>query len=371
MLRMDTWAGFYVDGRTAARRAARVRLMQQGLEVELEGGESRFWRYAELRQTQGFYRGEEVRLERGEAGEALLVPDVGFLTALRDRAPEEGRRFHDPRRRARRLQLTVLAGLAVIAVIAGLYLWGVPALARAAAARVPVAWEAELGAAVLDQLAPPARRCDDPVLAEALGAIVERLRAPVRDTPYAFRVIVLDDPGVNAFALPGGSIVVLRGLLERTRRPEELAGVLAHEMQHVIQRHATRALIQQASTGLLLTALSGDATGSMVYALQAARVLGTLRYSRQAEAEADGEGMRLLLEARVDPAGMVAMFQAIAEQEGPAGRHVPDFLQTHPSPPDRLERLRALSAEAPGPARPLLPGRDWGAIARRCRLTPP
>jgi beta-barrel assembly-enhancing protease len=258
----------------------------------------------------------------------------------------------------------------VIAIVVGLYLWGIPALASVAAARVPVAWETRLGAAVLDELAPPARRCDDPVLAQAVGDIAETLRRPARGSPYDFRVIVLDDPGVNALALPGGNIVILRGLLERTRRPEELGGVLAHEMQHVLLRHATRAVIQHASTGLLLTALSGDATGSMVYALQAARALGTLRYSRQAETEADREGMRLLLEAGVDPAGMLGFFETLAARESGAARHVPGFLQTHPSPPDRLERLRALAASARSAPRPLLPGRDWGEIARRCRVTP-
>ena len=79
--------------------------------------------------------------------------------------------------------------------------------------------------------------------------------------------------------------------------------MVAHELQHVLRRHTTRAVIQDASTGLLLMALTGDVTGPLAYGLQTARTLGELRYSRRAEDEADTEGMKMLLAARIDPAG--------------------------------------------------------------------
>src|SRR5437899_1914268 len=84
---------------------------------------------------------------------------------------------------------------------------------------------------------------------EAIGAIVKRLMEPQPISPYTVRVTVVDDGTVNAFAVPGGQVVLLRGLVERTRTPEELAGVLAHELQHVLQRHTTRLLLQHAATG--------------------------------------------------------------------------------------------------------------------------
>src|SRR3990172_9285847 len=106
-------------------------------------------------------------------------------------------------------------------------------------------------------------------------------------------------------AVPGGHIVVFRGLLKRARIPEEFAGVLAHEVQHVLQRHVMRALLQHASTGLLVVALTGDVSGAMAYGLEAALTLGTLQYSRVAEEEADREGIRMLLAARGEPGGVV------------------------------------------------------------------
>jgi predicted Zn-dependent protease len=161
----------------------------------------------------------------------------------------------------------------------------------------------------------------------------------VPGVPYKFRVTVFNDPNVNAFALPGGQLVLLRGLIERSKTPEELAGVLAHEMQHVLKRHATRALIQHVSTGLLLAALTGDVMGPVAYGAQSAQVLGQLQYSRRAEVEADAEGMKMLLDARVDPAGTVRFFEGLTGGDKQP-RSVLRYLSTHPSTTDRIERLR-------------------------------
>ncbi|MGH7278739.1 MAG: DUF7092 domain-containing protein, partial [Candidatus Rokuibacteriota bacterium] len=118
------YAADYLDGRTPARQPVAVRIMRTGLEISTASGATHWWPFAEIRQTQGAYAGEQVRLERGgPLPELLLVSDVEFLSALRRMAPEATRRFHDPRRRGMRLRLTVVAAVAVIAIAAGLYLW--------------------------------------------------------------------------------------------------------------------------------------------------------------------------------------------------------------------------------------------------------
>jgi len=361
------WQASYLDGRTAVRRDATVRLMREGLEITTRGAWTRFWPYGETRQTQGSYAGEEIRLERGGAlPETLVIADADFLSSLREIAPHVSARFHDPAGRSRRLRLTMLAGLAVLIITGGIYLWGIPALAAVLATRVPIAWEENLGRAVVDHLAPAAQRCDEPRLQEAIATMVGRLTAAAPGTPYTVRVIVADQPTVNAFATPGGTIVLFRGLLEQTGSPEELAGVLAHELQHVFHRDTTRALIQHASTGLLLAALTGDVTGPLAYGLQSARALGQLRYSRQAEEEADADGIRLLAAAGIDPAGMIAFFDVLARHEGPLPAAL-GYLSTHPSSADRITRLTALAGPAPEPAGRLLAGADWPAIKRLCR----
>ena len=360
------WPGVYLDGRTPARQPATIRLMREGIEVTPAGGPTRLWPYRELRQTQGFYTGEEVRLERGgDLPETLLVPDIAFLESLHEVAPHASGRFHDPGRRGSRLRFTIAAGAAVIAASAAIYFWGIPALAALAAPRVPVAWEESVGQSAIAYLAPPDRRCGDPQLGRAMDAMVRRLTAPGPASPYSFRVYVVNQPVVNALAVPGGHVVVFRGLLERTRTPEAMAGVLAHELQHVLRRHATRAVIQDVSTGLLLMALTGDVTGPLAYGLQTARTLGDLRYSRRAEEEADTEGMKMALAARVEPAGMIAFFESIRKEEGDPARAV-SYLLSHPLAADRIARLQAIAAGWKGTPEPLLPGESWPALTKRC-----
>jgi predicted Zn-dependent protease len=360
------WEAYYLDGRTAARRRATVRLMGTGLQVTPEGGSPLWWPYTEVRQTQGFYAGEQVRLERGvESPEALLIPDPAFLTHLRRVSGEAASRFSDPARRSLRVRLTVLAGLAAIGITIPLYLWGIPAATAVVASRVPVSWEERLGSGVVEHLAPPGRRCADPARSRAIDEIVRTLTSPLGKPPYTFRVVVANDPAVNAFAAPGGHIVLFRGLLDRTRTAEELAGVLAHEVQHILQRHATRALLQHASTGLLLAAISGDVSGAMAYGLEAGRTLAALQYSRQNEEEADTEGMRMLLAAGIDPGGMIAFFESLERQEVQTPG-ILRYLSTHPSTGDRIQRLRSLASQAQGTPAKLLPEYDWQEVRNMC-----
>lgn len=363
---MKTWDGYYLDGRSAARQRARIRPIRTGLEVSTEGGLTFVWAYDQVRQTQGFYAGEQVRLEKGGAiTEALVIPDAAFLADLHEVAPEVGARFHHPARRRTRLLLTLLAVPAIVAVSLALYWWGIPWMAALIAPRVPVAWEERLGSSVVQQLAPPEKRCGDPVLVGAIDEILKTLTLPLPSHPFTFRVIVVNEPAVNALAAPGGYVIILRGLVKRTGTPEELAGVLAHELQHVLKRHVVRALLQHASTGILLAAVTGDVTGAAAYGLEAARVLGTLQYSRVAEEEADVEGMRLLVSAGVDPAGMIAFLEGL-KRKGEDAPGILKYLSTHPSTADRIERLRALAGPGARGAVRLLPDRDWTALRERC-----
>jgi predicted Zn-dependent protease len=362
------WRGEYLDGRTARAQPADLRLMATGIEIHVEGGSTAFWPYAEIRQTQGRYAGEEVRLERGgELSEALIVRDRDFLASLRAVGGKWSGRLYEPERRRLRIGLTAGAALSAIALAGALYLWGIPLFARVVAAWVPVAWEEGLGASVVREVSPPAERCGDPARLQRIETVVSRLAAGLPQPPaYRFRVFVDRRGMVNALAAPGGFIVVFRGLLERTESAEELAGVLAHEMQHVVQRHTTRMVVQHASTGLLVAAITGDVTGVMAYGLESARVLGALQYGRLAEEEADREGMRLMLAARIDPAGMISFFEKL-ESERERGPAVLKYLSSHPRLEDRIARLKAIVAERgrPAPVK-LFEDYDWADIRRIC-----
>lgn len=358
--RRTEWPAAYLDGRSATRRPATIWLQPGGIEVSVEGGERFRWPYAEIRPSPGFHARDPVRLQHGDGiGPSLVVADASIVTHLRAIAGAEGVRFR--RAGAGWTRKAIAAAVGAVAVGVGLYLWGIPLAARAVAPLVPVAWEDRMGAAVISRLAPASKRCRGAAGQRALDAMLARLTA-AEPSPYRFRVVVLDDPTLNAFAAPGGHVVLLRGLIQRARTPDEVAGVLAHEVQHVLRRHGTRTLIERASTGLLVAVVFGDVSG---FAAFAAETVSALTYSRQHEDEADVEGLRLLTAAGFDPRGLIAFFEHAMAEEARLPKAV-RYVSTHPHPDDRLARLRSLVTVPATPPVPAMSDEDWAALRAIC-----
>jgi predicted Zn-dependent protease len=243
------------------------------------------------------------------------------------------------------------------------YLWGAPVLADWMAPKVPITWEVSLGEATVKRLAPAHRLCRDSAALSDVRQVLDRLLAAAPASPYAFRVFVVRDSAVNAFAAPGGFVVVNSGLLEAAKTPEQLAGVLAHEIQHVLHRHSTRAVIREAPLRLALATLSGG-TG-VETAVAVVGTLGVLRYQRADEAEADRDGMRLLEAAHVDPSGMVAFMRTLQGGREGAPRFV-SYLSSHPQTADRVAALEALAAQARVESKALLDSTAWRRVQTIC-----
>lgn len=364
---MQSWSARYLDGITAHAETVTVVPAAHGLEIRRAGGGSVVWPYAEVTQTQGDYHGEQVRLERGiEPVEALVVDDPAILSQLHKVAPRVAHRFHDPKSRVRRPALVIMALVAAIALGVGMYVWAIPTAATFAAEQVPVSWEKQLGEVVTSSLVGSMPKCEDKEVVRAVDDLVARLAATVPDNPYTFQVSVVRHDMMNAFAAPGGHIVVFSGLLRRTERPEELAGVLAHEMSHVVRRHGTKSLFRDVSTSVFLAALFGDVSGAMSTVLESAKTLGGLHYSRQAEDEADLEGLKMLVAARLDPSGMVSFFEKLQKKDLKVSQEFLKYLSTHPLTGDRIARLKAEPIARAGPFQQLAVSATWKTLAPAC-----
>jgi Zn-dependent protease with chaperone function len=360
------WHGHYLDGRQATRHLVTIQLTQTTLQIVKADGQIIHWPYGELTQTQGAYEGEQVRLEHGvPLPQTVIVENAAFLTAMQEAAASSATHFHNPKKRPLRLRLTILAGLALMGVIAGFYFWGIPGLAKLVAPHVPISWEEQFGIAVLEQIAPPASRCVAQNHLPALQSIVSRLSQAVPGSPYRIQLTVVDRPLINAFALPGGQVVIYRGLLEAAQTSEQLAGVLAHELQHIYKQHSTRAIIEQASTSLLIAAVSGDFTGALAYGIEGARVLGVLRYSRLLEDEADREGLALLKTVGIDPAEMIAFYR-VMEAEHPDDSAAFSYLSTHPHTGARIATLTELAGAPPSHPVKLFSNEEWKEVRALC-----
>ena len=253
--------------------------------------------------------------------------------------------FHHSRKRI------VLEVGAIIAFLAAV-IWGVLALAGTLAAAalpiIPTSADARLGEALYPLLAPEARRCKNPEPAAFVNALAKPLVDALGETPYAFEFVVVADDTPNAFALPGGKVAVHMGLLTFAQTPDEVAGVLAHEISHATGRHTMRNIAE----GLGGTAALGLLLGWVDLSTIAgpALALSQKAYSRDLERDADAQGRALLLRARIDPWGMSEFFQRLKDQHGDA--LPPAILSTHPDPGDRAQAA-ASGPEPDGPLRAL------------------
>ncbi|MBI3933640.1 MAG: M48 family metallopeptidase [Acidobacteria bacterium] len=361
-----SWNGFYFDGQSQRRHQVTITLAPEGVHIQREDGSTLWWLYDQTHPPEDFLPGEPVRLERKDSlGEALLVPESEFLEALRQFAPGIAGRWRSPSVTFSRMPFLVGMAAVLLFVAAAVYLWGIPGLTRLAAARVPPEWEEQLGDAALAQMAPPDVRCANGEQQKLVSEIADQLMNAAPPSPYRLQLLIVDNPMANAFAVPGGRIVIFRGLLERTDRPEELAGVMAHEIQHVLLRHPLQAVLRQLSLQALAAVLAGDSSG-MASALGAAGTIGGMRYQRGDEHAADREAVRMLQVARVDPTGLIEIFEKLGHAPGDTPSAL-QYLSTHPLTSDRVEELRKLTAQSSEGHVPLLPGVAWSRLRDLCK----
>jgi Zn-dependent protease with chaperone function len=270
--------------------------------------------------------------------ELSAVPVLPALANHPAVAPLVGRRRQGVRRFWGCLGLLVATLLAVL--LAGVLAWD--HLIGWAVAKVPGELERQLGALAFTSIEASGNLITDPAVTASLAALVQPL-AP----PASIEIHVLDDPTVNAFALPGGPVVFHRGLLERATTPEEVLGVLGHELAHVELRHGLRQLVNNLGLTVVLQLLVGDAS----VLANAASDLAGLSYSRDLEREADEHGIAHLARAGVDPRGLVRFLEQLAAEEATAGPAAGalTFLATHPSSAERVANLEAAIASQAGP----------------------
>ncbi|MFM7232874.1 MAG: M48 family metallopeptidase [bacterium] len=329
----------WYEGRSPHARSAQVWADADGLWVEPAGAPARLWPHAEVVVVRAS-RGGPVQLERrADPVEVIIAREPAVLADLRAAAPTaQARRLGRASATGARHLVTVLA-TAVVLLLA-LWRFGIPWLADAAAVRVPVEWERQAGRTMVSQMVPEAKRVRDPAVTMLPTTIHHALRGPLGG-----ELLVWRDPMVNAFAAPGGTVVVTTGLLARLTGPDQLAAVVAHEVGHVERRHHARRVLRDASVQVLLALLVGD-TSPAAGALQAAGQLAQLSYSREHERESDDYAVETLARHGLPAEAMAQALECIAQGNDGAGR-MPAFVSTHPGTEERVARVRAAADAHP------------------------
>ncbi|MBL8698969.1 MAG: M48 family metallopeptidase [Alphaproteobacteria bacterium] len=365
------YAAGYADGRTA-RRVDVIAMVAPG-QLELrhpDGTMLERWAFADIRLVAAPREGEAGMLQGGEGGRARLrFTQPALLARLREAGAAVPHAHYGDRRIARR---ALFWGAATVAGVAALFLVVIPLLAKQIAAVIPRGFEARLGDRYVEMLTGfladgpgPARLCGRPEGRAALQDLVDRLQAHARVDPPPV-VSVINGGLVNAFALPGSRLIVLRGLIDAVGDADELAAVIAHELAHVVHRHPTEAAVKRTAGSFVVGLILGDAIGVSIAGTIAGQLLSAA-YTREAEAEADDTGLRLLAAAGIDASGFARFMARMAEQEGKgAGSGVLAHFSTHPP----SEARAALARGQAGRGASAMSGEAWRRLRAICAVTP-
>lgn len=297
----------------------------------------------------------EWQIPQGRCG---LLLDPAAVTALAGWLPPTGVQQDASTRRWLGIALFLAVGLPLL--LLALFFAYRTEIIDAVVARTPVEQERSLGERLWQAQGAQLKLIKGTAANRFIEETGARL-AQARPTPYRYRFFLVDDASVNAFAMPAGYIVVHRGLIEKAASAEEVAGVLAHEIEHVEQRHALRGLVQELGLTVVWSAVTGDVVGGA--AAELLKGLAGMQFSRAQEAAADAGGYERLLAARIDPHGMASFFDTLSRQKNdmPGALHL---LSTHPGSAERAAAIMTRLQTAP--ALPAL-AYDWTAI--RASLT--
>jgi predicted Zn-dependent protease len=344
-----------MDGLNAEVRVARVSLEGEVLVVatDSDGVVARF-PIRDLR-IDAMHEGGVFHVECSASPDALLTLDDSLLVStLRAR----GAKVAGLSGGSRGLAIGVASAI-VLAALMGAAYFGAPRVAYAVARRVPIATERDLAPQMEVLFA--RNTCKSDKASAAIRRMVERLD-PEHSEQVDVRVVNLRI--ANAFALPGGVVLLTRDLLEEAGGPDEVAGVLAHELAHVQHRDALSHMIRNALLGGLWAATLGDYSGLMIVDPKTAYETATLKFSREAEAAADDEALRRLTRQGISTKGMIEFFE---RNEKKASTEM-TWLSSHPASADRIEKLsHQVLAEKGAPA---LDPESFYDLRKACESTP-
>lgn len=363
--------GSYNDGYSPHNISVSVAVRGDVLVISAMNGEEVVrWTISKLRMVPGATIEGELRLRHGhEQLDRLTIRDQALADYLRRTVrklkPEPIFDF-------RRLRLVFGLMSVMVATIALTFILVVPMIAQSLAIVVPSSWESQLGSqvrkAIIEDLARSTGQdldqieCNGTIGSKMLDKMVARLE-PHIDSKLPLKVSVVKLDSMNAFAMPGGHIIIFDGLLRFARNADEVAGVLAHEAAHVERHHPNRKLIESGSTTVVLSLLFGD-FGGRDLVLNLGRLLFTASYSRTMELEADRDAVETLQRAGVDAVPLARFLERIAARQGHLEERI-GWLLSHPVSSDRAVAIRKLVT--PGRRTPVLDEGEFSALRLICR----
>ena len=346
---MRSKARIFGPGVPSTGTAAGVDFSEFGLRVETTEPNDGTPRWNAIELAKSGWDGSQLRLEwKGSAGAySLMIGDSEAVAAIRKFADGKSKfaaSGADPVTHRLSMALIAITLILPLLLIGGI-VWQYDRIAAWAVDLVSIEQEAKVGEILFLQQKAGLKLVEGPAL-EMVKDIGGRL---TENSRHKFQFFVTEDNAVNAYAMPGGFVVMHTGLLRKADTPEEVAGVLAHEVQHVERRHSLRRITQSLGLTAALSLLMGDMSG---LASMGGDFL-QLKFSRDHETEADREGLKVLVAAKINPVGMRDFFGKLAEDSKLAENLKQNlgFLSTHPASAERMADIDRLIKALPDEAR--------------------
>ncbi len=336
---MTTLSASFYDGKTSAKKDVQLHFYASG-ELLIRGLEDeRRYSLADVR----------ISARVGNTPRSLYLPDGAKCETLDNDAVDALLERHRRHRGAAwlhqlesKLRYVALALVVTVVIAWGFVQYGIPLLAKHVADALPASVDTALGKeglAVMDRLffapseLPKARQRE----LQAMFAGV----AEASTDDHEFKLVFRKSPrvGANAFALPSGVVVITDELVTLARNDNELVAVLAHEIGHVVHRHALRRVLQDSTVVLVIAAVTGDVASITSLAATIPVVLVEAKYSRDFEREADDYALSYLRASDISPRHFADILLRM-EQSAPARSEVPGYLSTHPATEERVRRFK-------------------------------
>lgn len=330
---MDAYSGkYYIQG--GGEHEATILILKDRLSIGIrdEHGNPRivYWPFEQIIRDNFWKRGQTIVRSSTHPVQTIEVDHKEFADKLENIFREREKSWIS--RTLNKNTTRLIKFFAVLLLLfLGAYFGLIPFLAERLAKRVPISYEERLGDGIYDALASGFK-----IDAERTAYINDFYRELNIESKYNIRITVVNEDVANAFALPGGNIIVYDKILARMKSYEELAALLSHEFTHVNERHTTRSIFRKMASSLFISIIFGDVGTLGNVIVSNADELKGLSYSRSLEKDADRNGLKILSDRKIDCNGFVHLFQLLEDEIKKEGGQPSEWISSHPDLEKRI-----------------------------------
>ncbi len=335
------YSAIYYDGKTSQPYDAQISITENSLTVNYGNGQM-VWAIHQIDYSSFTGKGKTM-LKYGEFPHQFLEFSIGspLFNILENYLPKRREGFWAfSNELANDGFRGVLISLAIfVAVVAGFYFLALPKIAEYVATKIPVETEIELGKKIYEGFVGDMETDKEKTI--LLNDFAKNIDF---NTEYPLKFTVVKSDQVNAFALPGGNVVVFDAILKKMKTSEELVALLSHEVTHVKKQHSLKGLARNLAGSLALSVIIGDMNTVGNILVSQANNIYQLGFTRDMEKQADLEGLEIMYANKLDPQGMVHLMQRLNDEEKKGGvDKIPAYLNSHPMTKERIAYISKAS----------------------------